>query len=381
MGGLQGRKLLVTAGYEVVGQWLASRVDSARLVAPLMRWHTPWRCYGESRTRRLSADGCPPGPCQLCQPSGGPHRGRQDQQDHPIRTAARPDQRPARHRDHRRRPALPTRPRRLPRRTRCPPDPDRQCQPAQPCTPTSPACPGGPSPTPHATPTMDAAAARSTLSPLGSTSRMPPRPYRFTAADAASTSRNGSPPRPPTRSPTSASTRPGRHNSRAGSAVTGRSRKGPLGPRGDYDENRSQIHPGTVSQVMAALCNAAIGALRTAGITNIAAANPHHARDRTRPLGCGPALDHGCVRKHHDHQQVPPSFTDPALQQNHPKPQLTYPSTDYATALSVQPTPINFAEPLCFRISAGQSTSFDATPAAAGIPPVIKVPTVAERPL
>ena len=35
---------------------------------------------------------------------------------------------------------------------------------------------------------------------------------------------------------------------------------------------------------MAALRNAAIGALRTAGITNIAAGTRHHARDSTRPL-------------------------------------------------------------------------------------------------
>ncbi|MEV0217792.1 hypothetical protein [Micromonospora sp. ALFpr18c] len=35
---------------------------------------------------------------------------------------------------------------------------------------------------------------------------------------------------------------------------------------------------------MAALRNAAIGALRTAGVTNIAAANRHHARGSTRPL-------------------------------------------------------------------------------------------------
>lgn len=51
-----------------------------------------------------------------------------------------------------------------------------------------------------------------------------------------------------------------------------------------YDEDRSQIRTGTGPQVMAALRNAAIGALRTAGITNIAAANRHHARDSTRPL-------------------------------------------------------------------------------------------------
>jgi predicted transposase YbfD/YdcC len=51
-----------------------------------------------------------------------------------------------------------------------------------------------------------------------------------------------------------------------------------------YDEDRSQIRTGTGPQVMAALRNAAIGALRTAGITNIAAGNRHHARDSTRPL-------------------------------------------------------------------------------------------------
>lgn len=51
-----------------------------------------------------------------------------------------------------------------------------------------------------------------------------------------------------------------------------------------YDEDRSQIRTGTGPQVMAALRNAAIGALRAAGITNIAAANRHHARDSTRPL-------------------------------------------------------------------------------------------------
>uniref|UniRef100_A0AAU2W151 Transposase n=1 Tax=Streptomyces sp. NBC_00008 TaxID=2903610 RepID=A0AAU2W151_9ACTN len=40
----------------------------------------------------------------------------------------------------------------------------------------------------------------------------------------------------------------------------------------------------TGPQVMAALCNAAIGALRITGVTNIAAANRHHARDSTRSL-------------------------------------------------------------------------------------------------
>jgi predicted transposase YbfD/YdcC len=51
-----------------------------------------------------------------------------------------------------------------------------------------------------------------------------------------------------------------------------------------YDEDRSQIRTGNGPHVMAALRNAAIGALRLAGATNIAAANRHHARDANRPL-------------------------------------------------------------------------------------------------
>ena len=51
-----------------------------------------------------------------------------------------------------------------------------------------------------------------------------------------------------------------------------------------YDEDRSQIRTGTGPQVMAAIRNAAIGALRLAGVTNIAAANRHHARNANRPL-------------------------------------------------------------------------------------------------
>ncbi|HEX6683266.1 MAG TPA: ISAs1 family transposase, partial [Candidatus Limnocylindrales bacterium] len=51
-----------------------------------------------------------------------------------------------------------------------------------------------------------------------------------------------------------------------------------------YDEDRSQIRTGTGPQVMAAIRNAAIGALRLTGVTNIAAANRHHARDAHRPL-------------------------------------------------------------------------------------------------
>ncbi len=51
-----------------------------------------------------------------------------------------------------------------------------------------------------------------------------------------------------------------------------------------YDEDRCQIRTGAGPQVMATLRNAAIGALRLAGVTNIAAANRYHARDSTRPL-------------------------------------------------------------------------------------------------
>jgi predicted transposase YbfD/YdcC len=51
-----------------------------------------------------------------------------------------------------------------------------------------------------------------------------------------------------------------------------------------YDEDRSQIRTGTGPHVMATLRDAAIGALRLAGATNIAAATRHHARDSTRPL-------------------------------------------------------------------------------------------------
>jgi predicted transposase YbfD/YdcC len=51
-----------------------------------------------------------------------------------------------------------------------------------------------------------------------------------------------------------------------------------------YDEDRSQIRTGTGPEVMAALRNAAIGVLRTAGITNIAAGTRHHARESSRAL-------------------------------------------------------------------------------------------------
>ncbi|MEV4516564.1 ISAs1 family transposase [Dactylosporangium sp. NPDC049525] len=51
-----------------------------------------------------------------------------------------------------------------------------------------------------------------------------------------------------------------------------------------YDEDRSQIRTGTGPQVMAAIRNAAIGAFRLAGATDIASATRHHARDANRPL-------------------------------------------------------------------------------------------------
>jgi predicted transposase YbfD/YdcC len=51
-----------------------------------------------------------------------------------------------------------------------------------------------------------------------------------------------------------------------------------------YDEDRSQIRTGTGPQVMAALRNLAISALRLAGVTNIAAATRHHSRNHDRPL-------------------------------------------------------------------------------------------------
>jgi predicted transposase YbfD/YdcC len=51
-----------------------------------------------------------------------------------------------------------------------------------------------------------------------------------------------------------------------------------------YDEDHSQIRTGTGPQVMATLRNAAIGALRLDGTTNIAAANRHYARNPNRSL-------------------------------------------------------------------------------------------------
>lgn len=51
-----------------------------------------------------------------------------------------------------------------------------------------------------------------------------------------------------------------------------------------YDEDRSAVRTGHGPQVMAALRNLAITTLRLSGVTNIAAALRHHARDTHRPL-------------------------------------------------------------------------------------------------
>lgn len=51
-----------------------------------------------------------------------------------------------------------------------------------------------------------------------------------------------------------------------------------------FDEDRSQIRTSNGPQIMAALRNLVITALRLAGHTNIAAALCHHARDPLRPL-------------------------------------------------------------------------------------------------
>ena len=51
-----------------------------------------------------------------------------------------------------------------------------------------------------------------------------------------------------------------------------------------FDEDRSQVRTSNGPQIMAALRNLVITALRLAGTTNIAAALRHHARDPHRPL-------------------------------------------------------------------------------------------------
>ncbi|HVV19775.1 MAG TPA: ISAs1 family transposase [Pseudonocardiaceae bacterium] len=52
----------------------------------------------------------------------------------------------------------------------------------------------------------------------------------------------------------------------------------------DYDEDRSQVRTGCGPQVMATLRNTAIGLLRLAGHSSIAAALRHHIRDFNRPV-------------------------------------------------------------------------------------------------
>ena len=51
-----------------------------------------------------------------------------------------------------------------------------------------------------------------------------------------------------------------------------------------FDEDRCQVRTSNGPQVMAALRNLVITALRLAGTTNIAAALRHHARNPQRPL-------------------------------------------------------------------------------------------------
>lgn len=51
-----------------------------------------------------------------------------------------------------------------------------------------------------------------------------------------------------------------------------------------FDEDRSQVRKGAGTQVMAALRNLAIGLLRKAGATNIAAALRHCARHAEKAL-------------------------------------------------------------------------------------------------
>ncbi|MFL6111625.1 MAG: hypothetical protein ACJ786_09775, partial [Catenulispora sp.] len=54
-----------------------------------------------------------------------------------------------------------------------------------------------------------------------------------------------------------------------------------------FDEDRSQIRTGNGPQIMAALRNLVITALRLAGVTNIAAALRHHARGVPDPCPDG----------------------------------------------------------------------------------------------
>lgn len=51
-----------------------------------------------------------------------------------------------------------------------------------------------------------------------------------------------------------------------------------------YDEDRSQVRTAHAPHVMASLRNTAIGLLRLAGWSNIAAALRHHARQPSRTV-------------------------------------------------------------------------------------------------
>ena len=53
-----------------------------------------------------------------------------------------------------------------------------------------------------------------------------------------------------------------------------------------YDADRSQVRTGAGPHVMASLRNTAIGLLRLAGWTNIAAALRHHARNPEGAITC-----------------------------------------------------------------------------------------------
>jgi hypothetical protein len=57
-----------------------------------------------------------------------------------------------------------------------------------------------------------------------------------------------------------------------------------LRPIPDFDEDRSTVRTAAGPQVMAALRNLALTALRLAGSSNIAAGLRHHAREHRRPL-------------------------------------------------------------------------------------------------
>ena len=108
-------------------------------------------------------------------------------------------------------------------------------------------------------------------------------------ADAHWAARSG-PRSPSTRSPPSPRCRLTRCCWPAGYVDTGRSRRCTGVRDVSFDEDRSQIRTGNGPQIMAALRNLVITALRLAGVTNIAAALRHHARAarRTSSARAGP---------------------------------------------------------------------------------------------